>query len=515
MGKLSAFWLCVRAEFPRDEAEWGARSRPASLLGPLPLACIDHDTLPQNETTVGRILVDGPVSGCFITPRLTPEPGCGHHGALGGGCLQSRVGGIPQAKNRSCPDVQTQPERIRRRIHKETAMLKKLFLGTLVVTFVAAFGAVAVQAGSKVQVCHIPPGNPDNFHTITVNENALQAHLGHGDLPGSCSANADALCNDGNACTIDAMNAETETCLADHPPVDCNDSNLCTQDSCDPTNGCQSAPIACDDANACTVDACNPSNGQCTASPINCGPLGYCLPETGACDFPCDGITCDPIDQCHAPGECVLSGTAGACEDGGALPDGTACDDGNTGTDGDVCTAGACAGTPSTRFVDNGCGGGTVKDTETGLCWLKKADCLRPATWGDQMANAAALGDGQCGLTDGSSPGDWRLPTADCPTGTSAGCPAALAAGEFLTLYASACPKPKILDTIGTGCWSEGDPFTGLNVSQQAGLLYWSSNPNGNGGFPWYFRADGVVPEVGTITNAHQIWGWPVRNELP
>ena len=38
----------------------------------------------------------------------------------------------------------------------------------------------------KVTICHIPPGNPDNAHTIRVSENAVDAHLDHGDTLGKC-----------------------------------------------------------------------------------------------------------------------------------------------------------------------------------------------------------------------------------------------------------------------------------------------------------------------------------------
>ena len=41
---------------------------------------------------------------------------------------------------------------------------------------------------SKVEICHIPPGNPDNAHTISISENALAAHLEHGDRLGPCEA---------------------------------------------------------------------------------------------------------------------------------------------------------------------------------------------------------------------------------------------------------------------------------------------------------------------------------------
>jgi hypothetical protein len=48
--------------------------------------------------------------------------------------------------------------------------------------------SVAWANQGKVEVCHFPPGNPDNLHSITINEKALSAHLAHGDLPGTCNA---------------------------------------------------------------------------------------------------------------------------------------------------------------------------------------------------------------------------------------------------------------------------------------------------------------------------------------
>jgi hypothetical protein len=42
------------------------------------------------------------------------------------------------------------------------------------------------QYGEKVLICHIPPGNPGNEHTISVSVNAVPAHLGHGDHLGPC-----------------------------------------------------------------------------------------------------------------------------------------------------------------------------------------------------------------------------------------------------------------------------------------------------------------------------------------
>ncbi len=40
---------------------------------------------------------------------------------------------------------------------------------------------------AKIEVCHMPPDNLDNAHTISVSENALEDHLAHGDSEGACS----------------------------------------------------------------------------------------------------------------------------------------------------------------------------------------------------------------------------------------------------------------------------------------------------------------------------------------
>lgn len=48
--------------------------------------------------------------------------------------------------------------------------------------------------GNKANICHVPPGNPDNAHTISVSINALAAHVGSspeglhgGDSCGACA----------------------------------------------------------------------------------------------------------------------------------------------------------------------------------------------------------------------------------------------------------------------------------------------------------------------------------------
>ena len=77
------------------------------------------------------------------------------------------------------------------------------------------------------------------------------------------------------------------------------------------------------------------------------------------------------------------------------------------GADGDL-QKGVPWPTP-TRFHDNG--DGTLTDNLTGLIWLQKADCFGVmTTQGLALASANGLGSNSCALTDGSLPGDWRLP---------------------------------------------------------------------------------------------------------
>lgn len=61
----------------------------------------------------------------------------------------------------------------------------------------------------------------------------------------------------------------------------------------------------------------------------------------------------------------------------------------------------------SPRFIDNG--NGTIADTVTGLIWLKRANCINN-TWASALATINSLANGQCGLTDGSTAGQWRMP---------------------------------------------------------------------------------------------------------
>jgi len=175
-------------------------------------------------------------------------------------------------------------------------------------------------------------------------------------------------------------------------------------------------------------------------------------------------------------------------------------DQGGQGPQGPTGPAASLADPPcfsnANRYAD--CGNGTVTDGVTGLIWLKDADCLGSATWAAANDLAADLGDGThaaCNLTDGSSPGDWRLPTKE----------------EWEAIMdqadANGCknPGPIIPNTWGLGCWKEGDPFTGVQT-----FNHWSSTTSDS--IPneaWNaLLGNGSTFEVHKFTN---FYIWPVR----
>jgi hypothetical protein len=145
------------------------------------------------------------------------------------------------------------------------------------------------------------------------------------------------------------------------------------------------------------------------------------------------------------------------------------------------------------RFTDNG--DGTVTDNTTGLIWLKNANCFGPITWYQAMTAVADLANGQCGLTDGSSQGDWRLPERF----------------ELLTLLDERYESPALSNEAGTGQWMEGDPFSGVQSSP-----YWSATTYENypdaawlvlfsQGYMLYYGNESYAGKTGTS------FVWPVR----
>ena len=133
---------------------------------------------------------------------------------------------------------------------------------------------------------------------------------------------------------------------------------------------------------------------------------------------------------------------------------------------------------PNPRFTDNG--DGTVADNLTGLLWLKDAECFGLRTWAEAFSDCSALGNGLCELTDGSVPGEWRLPNVN----------------ELLSLIDRSQDSPAL---------TTGHPFIDVQSS-----YYWTSTTAAyNSDLAWYvYMADGFSD---FDTKSIPTYVWPVR----
>ena len=139
------------------------------------------------------------------------------------------------------------------------------------------------------------------------------------------------------------------------------------------------------------------------------------------------------------------------------------------------------------RFTDNG--DGTVSDNLTGLIWLQNAGCFAECTWETAVNNASSLASGSCGLSDGSTVGEWRLPSLF----------------ELGGLRALQFSTPALSNSRGTGQWAEGDPFSGVEAG-----AYWSSSTcalSPNEAWKVLFDDGSETSEAKSASN----FVWPVR----
>ena len=141
------------------------------------------------------------------------------------------------------------------------------------------------------------------------------------------------------------------------------------------------------------------------------------------------------------------------------------------------------------RFTDNG--DGTVTDNLTRLVWLKNANCApEPEVWDTALSYANALHDGctncfgtsgDCGLSDGSSAGDWRLPNVN----------------ELHSLVVDSGQTDPALPP--------GHPFTAVESGE-----YWSSTSAHDRGKAWLVNlGEGYV--FICDKDGCGLWVWPVR----
>lgn len=130
---------------------------------------------------------------------------------------------------------------------------------------------------------------------------------------------------------------------------------------------------------------------------------------------------------------------------------------------GDDASVHAGVAWPATRFVNNG--DGTVTDALTGLVWLKDAGCLASTNWTAAMAEAQQLAGGACGLSDGSTAGQWRVPNVwemESIVDESASAPALTAGSPFINL-------------AGGGYWTSTSIFSSPTSAPDAWAIDLSS----------------------------------------
>jgi len=146
---------------------------------------------------------------------------------------------------------------------------------------------------------------------------------------------------------------------------------------------------------------------------------------------------------------------------------------------------------PNPRFTDNE--DGTVTDNLTGLIWLKNANCDGQKEGRPALIFCNELENGSCGLTDGSSAGDWRLPNVK----------------ELQSLIDYGFSNPALPDTAGTGKWTDGDPFTNVQTGATTGY-YWTSTWPEFDSFSHYY-VDVTRGRVSDADSESSYYVWPVR----
>jgi hypothetical protein len=164
----------------------------------------------------------------------------------------------------------------------------------------------------------------------------------------------------------------------------------------------------------------------------------------------------------------------------------------------------SCADPTSTdRYID--CGNGTVTDNDTGLVWLANANCLNAwVDWFTAMEFVAGLSDlpgddpDDCGLSDGSSPGEWRLASK----------------AEWQAMVADAdglgC-SPTITNDAGNDCWDAACVTAGAcSFSGVVSSFYWSAS-TGVGGPTFAWNVNLTFGNVGSSFKSGNDYVWPVR----
>jgi hypothetical protein len=347
----------------------------------------------------------------------------------------------------------------------------------------------AGEEEGQVTICHIPPGNPDNAHTITISANALPAHLAHGDTIGPCAAAPGT-----GACCLEGPGVPAGGCVSHLNEAECEAEG----------GAFQGIGVSCGDA-------------QCTGTGACCVGDAGCLSDTGEleCLFLFGGVwqgegTNCPDSNCTGVGACCFGG--GDCTDdtgeleclfalGGVWQgDGSTCADGCNSGQGACCLegpgvpAGGCVShfdlseceAEGGEFQGIGVSCGDAQCTGTGACCVGDAGCLSDTgelaclflfggVWqgeGSNCPDSNCTGVGACcfgggGCTDGTGElecifalgGVWQGDDSTCADGCNSGQGACCLEGPGVP--AGGCVSHFDLSE----CEAEGGVFQGIGVS--------------------------------------------------
>ncbi len=141
----------------------------------------------------------------------------------------------------------------------------------------------------------------------------------------------------------------------------------------------------------------------------------------------------------------------------------------------------------SNRYEDNG--NGTITDNQTGLIWLKNANGFDQQDWETAKQSVDKLADGECGLSDGSKAGDWRLPTKE----------------EWEAMVDKRYKEPALSNAEGEDQWKEDDAFSGVQT-----FLYLSSTADAkNTNNRWAVNFGSGY--MSSVNKTSKYFMWPVR----
>ena len=160
----------------------------------------------------------------------------------------------------------------------------------------------------KVVICHIPPGNPSNAVTITISENAVEAHKAKGSYVGPCTTKSPSKSpSKGPSKGPSESPSESPSETPSESPSK-NPSESPTQGGGDPEcNAATCATFIPCEGNTCAIPVCvttsddgsNPSGGLCLEGSTSCGGLQDC--SNGICQL---GAIC-AIETCCGNPVCI------------------------------------------------------------------------------------------------------------------------------------------------------------------------------------------------------------------